>query len=286
MPDFDLPSRWLRQNYEREDRLAVVLRYPATGSVSQKTATAEEIAAPKYQAHLRAANASGADVYVTMNVLAPEARSRTRADVNQIRHVYLDVDHGGREAIDRILREPGMPEPHHMFESSPGKYQLIWQVEGFEKEQAEELMRAYAAYFGADPAATDCSRVMRVPGFRNCKYEARHFVRDVQEKAVASVYTPGDYPRYATGQEHVIRAARRSAIVTGGSRSEADFAWAMRELARGKDESTIATELAARRPDKPNPTYYGRYTAHKAYERYVTQPVRGEAERQTDERER
>ena len=67
MPDFDVPARYLRENFDREDRLAVVLIDRSTGRVEQKFATAEEIAAPRYQAHLRAANASGKDVYVTWN---------------------------------------------------------------------------------------------------------------------------------------------------------------------------------------------------------------------------
>jgi hypothetical protein len=285
MPDFDLPSRWLRENFKRYDRLAVVLRYPATGEVKQKTATAEEIAAPKYQAHLRAANANGADVYVTMNALMPEAKSRTKADVDQIRHVYLDLDSGGREAVERILREPGMAKPHHIFESSPGKYQMIWQVEGFEKEQAESLMRNYAVKFETDRAATDCSRVMRMPGFRNHKYEQVHWVKDVQDAASNRIYRPEDFPTHLIHQE-IISQGPRARGGNAQSQSEKDFAWAMRRFEQGGAESAIAAELAERRPDKPNPTYYGRHTAHKAYEKFLTRPVRAESVRAADEMER
>lgn len=221
-----------------------------------------------------------------MNSLVPEARSRTKADVEEIRHVYLDMDKGGREAVDRVLGEPGMPQPHHVFESSPGKYQLLWQVEGFAKEQAEELMRAYAVHFEADRAATDCSRVMRMPGFRNCKYEAWHYVRDVQDKVVEGVYKPEDFPKFALEHEHAKVGGERAAPVAGHSQSESDFAWAMRELERGNSESVVAAELAARRPDKPNPKYYGRHTAHKAYEKFLSQPVPAESVRDPQGMER
>ena len=38
-------------------------------------------------------------------------------------------------------------------------------------------MRELAQEFGADPAATDCARVMRVPGFVDHKRHPTHFVR-------------------------------------------------------------------------------------------------------------
>ena len=67
MPDFELPARYLRENFDRDDRLAVVLIERASNRVDQKFATAGEIAAPTYQVGLRSANAGGRDVYVTWN---------------------------------------------------------------------------------------------------------------------------------------------------------------------------------------------------------------------------
>ena len=43
------------------------------------------------------------------NTIKPEATGRTKNDVDQIRHLYLDVDVGGREAVDKILAVEGMP---------------------------------------------------------------------------------------------------------------------------------------------------------------------------------
>lgn len=36
--------------------------------------------------------------------------------------------------------------------------------------QAETLLRALASQYGGDPAATDISRLLRLPGFTNRKY--------------------------------------------------------------------------------------------------------------------
>src|SRR3954451_16629406 len=162
MPDFEVPGRYLRENFDREDRLAVVLIQRETERVDQKLATAEEIASPKFQAQLRAANASASDVFISMNTIRAEAVGRTKADVDVIRHLYLDVDVGGREAVERILNDPRMPNPHHVLETSPGRHQIIWQVDRFDKAEVESTLRNLAAAHGADPAATDCSRVLRL----------------------------------------------------------------------------------------------------------------------------
>jgi hypothetical protein len=265
MPDFDAPGRYLRENFDREDRLAVVLIHRETQRVEQKLATSEHIASPRYQAHLRAANANGSDVFISMNTIRADAAGRTKADVDVIRHLYLDVDAGGREAVDRILNDARMPNPHHVLETSPGKHQIIWQVDAFDKTEAEAALRNLAAAHGADPAATDCSRVLRLPGFRNCKYEQPHYVRDVHETPAERAYAPGDFPTYTIEPQPAARAVKPSAAVTGKSQSERDYAYALRHLERGDDPAVIERAIADfRRGDKRKPNDYARRTVMNA----------------------
>ena len=173
--------------------MAVVLIDRRSGEVSQKFATAEKIASPQFQAHLRAENARGKDVYISMNTVTLEATGRTKADIETIRHIYLDIDVGGRAAVDKILNADGMPNPHHVLNTSPDKFQVIWSVEDFEKQAAENTLRGMAAQYGADLAVTDCSRVLRLPGFRNCKYEKPHYVKDIHEEPGLRTYGPHDF---------------------------------------------------------------------------------------------
>ena len=266
MPDFEVPIRYLRENFDRADRLAVVLIERGTEKVEQKLAIAEQIAQPKYQAHLRAANASGKDVFISMNTLKAEATGRTKADVDIIRHLYLDVDDGGRGAVDRILNDARMPNPHHVLETSPGKHQIVWQVDGFDKAEAEAMLRNLAARHGSDPAATDCSRVLRLPGFRNCKYEQAHYVKEIHEKPAERVYRPEDFPRYEISHENFSRAAnpqRRAG--RGNSQSERDYAYALRHLEWGEEPAAIERAIADfRRWDKRKPEEYARRTVMNA----------------------
>src|SRR5271169_1515547 len=80
---------YLERNYEPSDRLAIVVRNRLTGETTQRLASAEKIASPHFQAWLRHKNARGADIYISQNVFGPEARTRSKADVDKIRHVYL-----------------------------------------------------------------------------------------------------------------------------------------------------------------------------------------------------
>lgn len=258
MPDFDLPSRYLRENFAREDRLAVVLIDRKSGEVRQRFATAEKIGSPQFQAHLRAANAGGSDIYISMNTVAPEAMGRTKADIETIRHIYLDVDVGGREAVAKILNAEGVPNPHHILNTSPDKYQVVWSVDGFEKQAAENTLRGMAAQYGADPAVTDCSRVLRLPGFRNCKYERPHYVKDVYQNPGERIYGPGDFPAYDVERRAVILNQPRESFGGNGqpSQSERDWSYALRALERGESPGVIEAKIEQFRQDKPNPRYY------------------------------
>lgn len=261
---------YIRANFEPEDRLAVVLLHKRAGSVLQRLAPAERIAAPDFQAWLRHKNAGQHEVYISMNALNPDAHGRTKADVGAIRHIYLDFDDNGTTAVENLLKRPDLPQPNYLLNSSPGKWQVVWKVAGFEKDQAEELQRALARETGADPAATDCSRVMRLPGFYNHKYARRHLI-SVQSLS-AETYGPERSPKFPTDDRATRaptdRATRSPKLPSGSnSQSERDWAFAKRALARGEREDLIISAIAVhRRFDKHNPQAYAELTVRKAAE--------------------
>ncbi len=148
------PEQYIRANYETCDRLAVVLLNGQQGETIQRIATAEVIASPRFQAWLRHKNAHGSDIYISQNVLNEDAEGRTKADVKAIRHVYLDLDRDGNQALSKIEASSNVPKPNFIINTSPGKYQVIWKVEGMGQAEAEGLMRAIVRDFGGDPAAT------------------------------------------------------------------------------------------------------------------------------------
>lgn len=140
-----IASDYIRSNFEPIDRLAIVLVDRRADSVIQRIAAAEKIASPDFQAWLRHKNANGYEVYISMNALSANATGRTKADVEHIRHLYLDFDDDGTAAVERLLARRDLPKPNYLINTSPDKWQVIWKVQGFGKEQAESFSVGSAA---------------------------------------------------------------------------------------------------------------------------------------------
>jgi len=170
MPDSLSASEYILDNFKPSDRIAVLLRSRSTAEVVQRIASAEKIAGRDFQEWLTDRNQAGFDIYVGMNSLKDGAHSRTKRDIHEIRHVYLDLDYRGSEALKAIQNSDEIPKLNFVLDTSPGKHQVVWKVESVAPQEAEDLQQQMAHEFGADGAATDTSRVLRLPGFTNRKY--------------------------------------------------------------------------------------------------------------------
>src|SRR4051812_16659313 len=130
---FRIAREYLHDHFESTDRLAVVVLDTRTRFATQRLAGVEAIASPDFQAWLRHKNAQRCEIYVSMNALHPSARGRQKADVQVVRHVYLDVDRNGADVVKAILSRPDVPNPTSVITSSPDKRQVVWRVQGFER---------------------------------------------------------------------------------------------------------------------------------------------------------
>jgi hypothetical protein len=260
-------SEYIHDNFTPSDRLAVLLRNRSTEEVIQRIASAEKIAAPDFQQWLKERNQAGFDIYIGMNTLKGGAYSRTKRDIQEIRHVYLDLDYRGPEALKAIQGSDEVPKPNFVLDTSPGKHQVIWKIEGATPQEAEDLQQRMAHEFGADIAATDVSRVLRLPGFANRKYEADCLVRVTKHSD--KTYSLRDFKLPASPAKNE-RLPEQSPPRLGGTRetitqSERDWAYAKRALARGDDPEEIIRRIADYRADeKHDPEYYARHTVEKA----------------------
>lgn len=125
---------------------------------------------------LTRANSTGEDIYLCMSPLKDGANSRSKPNVGTIRHAYVDIDENGVDILNRIKRDvdAGVVPPYNLvIESSPSKFQIIWSVEGLTVDQQETLNKSLQTRYGTDPATTDAVRILRVPGFINCKYDSK-----------------------------------------------------------------------------------------------------------------
>lgn len=92
--------------------------------------------------------------------------------------------------------------------------------------QAEALQRRMAAAFGGDPAATDSTRVLRLPGFNNKKYQ--HDCRVEARELSTATYHLSDFKlgeRKAQMPEDAQAAAHSNRPTVAAKRTPSDHDW-------------------------------------------------------------
>jgi hypothetical protein len=270
-------SEYVRELFDPADNAAILVRNRSTGHTVQRIAKAETIASPDFQTWLANQNASGSDVFMGMNPIKDGAHSRTKGNIKGIRHVYLDLDRKGDVALEAIRNSVDTPAPNFVLDTSPGKHQVVWNVSGFSQDEAESLLHGLANKFGGDLAATDSTRVLRLPGFANRKLPEEFIVQARQESD--AVYTLRDFTIDEDSPEtprHLSHDQEGKRIVPSDhkSQSEHDWAYAKRALARGDDPEEIIRRIADyRSDDKADPNYYARHTVTKAQAELPRQSV-------------
>ncbi len=283
MADFDLPGRYIKEHYNDTDWLCALLLYRDGHSTKakQEFATAADLASPRRQAHFRAANANGADIYLSVNTFTPGVQSRERQEVQAVRHLFLDIDKNGGRVLHQVLNERRIPTPHTVLSSSPGKYQTLWRVSGFTVDEAEATIKGMAYEVSADQTVWDASRVLRLPGFANHKYDRTleagnqwsPWVSVLPTKQGTAILTPKDFPQYGQRQAFT----RNTTIVPrnekkdGVDRSLEDWKMVLNQLDAGQHPDVVQAWLKNHRPEKWQG--YAKLTIENAIKHIQSKPL-------------
>lgn len=261
-----ITQEFLTRCFRPDETIALLLRRERPVSIAQRVVQMKRVLESRYQAWLAYENSSRANIYVAANPLHPLSRSRTKQSIASVRHLYIDIDTDGDARLAALRASDLVPTPTSILLTSPGKYQVLWRVEGFDFDRQEQALKLLAINFGGDPACTDCNRVLRIPGFLNCKYDPAF--RVMVEYPADSVWTPDDFRLAIPTTKAVAFAATHGHGMREQphkySHSEADWAWVSDQLAHGRDAMKLTRELASRRSDKPNPLYYAQRTVDVA----------------------
>ena len=165
------PAReFLARCFAPNDTIALLLRSDEPANVTQRIVTMDRAIASRYVGWLAYENTNGSNIYVAANPLHSGSRKRTKESFATVRHLYIDIDTDGDARVAALQASDAVPAPTAILSTSPGKYQVLWRVDGFDFEHQEEMLKVLAIKFGGDPACTDRNRVLRIPGFLNCKY--------------------------------------------------------------------------------------------------------------------
>ncbi len=146
------------------------------------------------QSHRFSEDTAHSGVYISVNVLAIGARSRSRSDVSKVRHVFLDVDQNAQGVLGQLDRRSDLPPPSYVVHTSPRRAHVLWRARHFDASTVERLQKQLATDLGGDLAATSVTQLTRLPGFRNHKHDEPYKVW-VDYRDVEHVYTPSDFPR-------------------------------------------------------------------------------------------
>lgn len=116
---------------------------------------------------LAAANEKGAGIFVARNQCQGQ---RSAAAITKVRGPHADMDGvtpAQLEVINKLI-----PPSIVVQSSSSNRLQLYWQLRDGEEFKPEEIkaINQRLVDFGADPAAIDASRLLRLPGFKHMKY--------------------------------------------------------------------------------------------------------------------
>jgi len=257
-------ASFLTRCFASSETIALLLRRENKPRPQQRLVTLEQALQPSYLAWLGFENDGGASVYVSANPLGSGSRKRLKECVASIRHLYIDIDTDGDARLAALRASDNVPAPSAILSTSPGKYQALWRVAGFDFERQEQTLKLLASAFGGDPACTDRNRVLRVPGFVNHKYSPAHPV--AVEYPSDSIYGPDDFriDTVACASIQPLRWNTGKSPASKRSHSEQDWAWVCEQLAHGHDAVKLTRELASRRADKPDPLYYAQRTVDVA----------------------
>lgn len=114
-------------------------------------------------------NDAGAGVFVAVNEFNG---SRRETNIKRVRGIHADFDGADIGLLAAAFK--AVP-PTILVESSPSKFHGYWLTsdgEVMDPETAKAINKHMVKDHGADPAAIDCSRLLRLPGFRHMKNRA------------------------------------------------------------------------------------------------------------------
>ena len=138
---------------------------PLAGRYANLTPSEVESMLPK----LHEINERGAGIFIARNQCRGHRREES---VVKVRGPHADMD--GVTDTQMVLLSACLHPSIIVQSSGPDRNQCYWQLadgEVLEKEETKGINQTLVGY-GADPAAVDVSRLLRLPGFKHMKYRA------------------------------------------------------------------------------------------------------------------
>ena len=197
-------------------------------------------------------NAAGHGIYLMLN--EGNGRGRSAKNVIRVRAVFVDLDGAPLEPVLECELKP-----HIVIETSPGRYHVIWLVDGMPLEQFCAVQTVLAEKFNGDKSNKDLSRVVRIPGLWHRKREVPSLVRMIEHnehrpfKAVEFLKALEIDPERVKTSKSVSQAPLTRNVIPIGHRNNslASLAGAMRRKGMSEQAINAALQSANERCEPP-----------------------------------
>jgi len=286
----EMSSRdYIHRSFDLSDRLAVLVRNPRRGEIVERISTAVWIAGPQFQDWLHHKNeVDGCDIYLSLNPLKPEAQTRSKQDIQAIKHLYVDLSREAAKSFAAIQHSRLVPPPSYVLHTSPHRFQAIWRVGEIAHAQGEALLHALARHFDGDPNAAGLTRTLRLPGFANKKCMEDFWV--TMNDHTGRIYHTRDFklrtdpvesnlPRWSPSVRHTFVSREQN-------QAERDAAYAKGALARGFSPEEVIHDIAEFRVEENvHAEDYARHTVAAAQAELTAQGSTEAALRDDTDRE-
>src|SRR5665213_1208675 len=122
----------------------------------------------QHAAKLDRLNERGAGIFVTVN--KTDLLGRAARNVIEVRALFIDLDHDGRNALKRVAKILcNTAKPSIVVASSPDRFHVYWLIDECPLVAFREAQKQLSTLFASDPSINDLPRVMRLPGFMHTK---------------------------------------------------------------------------------------------------------------------
>jgi DNA primase RepB-like protein len=204
------------------------------------------------------------EIYLDRNPLRSGRHRRTREGPDAARHLCMDLDTDRDVRLTALRASDALPTPITFISTFLGIPKGLWRVDGCPIGPQKSALNLLAIGIGSDPTRTDCNRVLRLPGFLNCKYDPAYPV--TIEYPGDSTWNFDDFRLDILASDAILSSRTFTARKHPSdlTNPEHDWSWVLHEHARGKDAARLTRKLTSRRADKRNSLYHAQRTADVA----------------------
>lgn len=151
---------WLETLYQDLDPLATFQTFDDKAKKDRDLIRTLHGTLSQHWNQLVSLNERGAGIFVTVNQM--DGKGRKKTNCKRVQAWWTDYD-AGKDL-------PELPLTPSLLVDTKHGYHPIWCAEGeVTPDACETLNKRIAAALGGDSKVTDCSRVLRLPGFWHCK---------------------------------------------------------------------------------------------------------------------